>query len=113
MTCKIGVLLTSKTTGEQVAVIEFEPGGMLVNSLIKTGLHAYALRSAMNLLEQKGFQPLYKKYKSMKDEAGNLPKEILREEAEACAKIFNDAELTIGGIPVIAKAVEWEVPEKN
>jgi hypothetical protein len=110
---KLGVLLTSKESGEQVAVIEFEPDGMLINQMIKSGVHVYALRSAMNLLEKKGFQPLYNKYKDLKDEAGNLPREILREEAQACAKIFNDAEMTIGGIPVNAEMVEWQVPDKG
>jgi hypothetical protein len=110
---KLGVLLKSKGSGEQVAVIEFEPDGMLINSMIKPGLHVYALRSVMNLLEEKGFQPLYLKHKALKDEAGNLPKEILREEAKACAKIFNDAEMTIVGIPVNAVMVEWQVPDKG
>jgi hypothetical protein len=112
MTSKIGVLLTSKESGEQVAVIEFEPDGMLINSMIKPGLHVYALRSVMNLLGEKGFQPLYIKHKALKDEAGNLPREVLREEAESCSKILNDAEVTVGGIPVNASMVEWQVPYK-
>jgi hypothetical protein len=109
---KLGVLLKSKETGEQVAVIEFEPDGMLVNSMIKTGIHVFALRSVMNLLEEKDPLPLYKKYEALKDESGNLPREILREEADSVAKILNEAEIKIGGIPVNAMKVEWQVPDK-
>jgi hypothetical protein len=49
---KIGILLTSKESGEQVAVIEFDPSGMLINQIIKPGLHVFALRSAMTLLPE-------------------------------------------------------------
>lgn len=112
-TSKIGLLLKSRESGEQIAVIEFEPDGMLINSMIKPGLHVYALRSVMNLLEKKGFQPLYKKYNSQFDEAGNLPREILSDEAEACAKIINEAEMKIGGVPIDASVVEWQVPDRE
>jgi hypothetical protein len=108
---KIGVLLTSKEDGGQVAVIEFGPDGMLVNSIIKPGVHVFALRSVMKLLDEKGFQPLYKKYEAQKDEAGNLPRDILRAEAEACARIINEAEMTIAGILVDASVEEW--PEQK
>ena len=105
---KLGVLLKSKDGGEQVAVLEFEPDGMLICSIIKKGLHIFALRSVTNLLDEKDPLPLYKKYEDRKDEAGNLPREILRSEAEACAKNINDAEMKIDGIPVTASVEEWQ-----
>jgi len=61
----------------------------------------------MSLLDEKGFKPLYKKYE--KDEAGNLPRDILRAEAETCAKIINQAGIDIGGIPVTASVEEWQL----
>jgi len=102
---KLGVLLKSKENGEQIGVIEFGPDGMLMCQMIKCGLHVFALRSVINLLEEKGVKPLCKKYE--KDEAGNLSRDILRAEAEACAKIINEAETTIGGIPVTSSVEEW------
>ena len=108
---KIGVLLKAKENGEQVAVIEFGPDGMLMCQMIRSGLHAFALRSVVRLLEVKGFQPLYKKYESQKDETGNLSRDILRAEAEASSKIINEAEMKIGGIPVAASVEEW--PEQK
>ena len=104
---KLGVLLKSKENGEQVAVIEFGLDGMLVNSIIKPGVHVFALRSVMKLLDEKGFQPLYKKYEAQKDETGNLSRDILRAEAEASSKIINEAGMEISGIPVTAIVVEW------
>jgi len=62
----------------------------------------------MKLLDEKGFQPLYKKYEAQKDEAGNLPRDILRAEAEACVNIINEAEMEIGGIAVTASVQEWQ-----
>lgn len=108
MVSKTGVLLRSKESGEQVGVIEFEPDGMLICSIIKPGLHVFAIRSVTNLLDEKESQPLYKKYEARKDDAGNLPREILRSEAYAYAKIINDAEMEVGGIPVIASVEEWQ-----
>ena len=110
---KLGVLLTSKENGEQVAVIEFGLDGMLVNTMIKPDLHVFALRSVMKLLDEKGFKPLSKKYEAQKNEAGNLPKEILRSEAENSAKIVNDADLQMAGIPVNASVVEWNVADRE
>jgi len=107
MVSKIGVLLTSKEDGGQVAVIEFGPDGMLVNSIIKPGVHVFALRSVMSLLDEKGFQALYKKYETQLAD-GNISREILRSEAEACAKIINEAGMKIAGIPVDASIVEWQ-----
>ena len=108
MVSKMGVLLKSKENGEQIGVLEFDPSGMLICQMIKPGLHVFSLRSVMKLLDEKGFKPLYKKYEAQKDEAGNLPRDILRAEAEACAKIINEAETTIGGIPVTASVEEWQ-----
>ena len=99
---KLGVLL--KSEGKQVAVIEFGLDGMLICQMIKPGLHVFALRSFINLLEE----PLYKKYESQKDEAGNLPREILISEAESFARTINSAEMKIGGISVIASVEEWQ-----
>ena len=107
MVSKIGVLLTSKEDGGQVAVIEFGPDGMLVNSIIKPGVHVFALRSVMSLLDEKGFQALYKKYETQLAD-GNISREILLSEAASYARIINEAEMTIGGIPVIASVEEWQ-----
>jgi len=104
---KLGVLLRSKENGEQVAVIEFGPDGMLMCQMIKKG-SVFALRSVISLLEE----PLYKKYESQKDEAGNLPREILISEAESFAKIINGAKMKIGGIPVTASVEEWNEPDQ-
>jgi len=109
MISKLGVLLKSRDGGEQIGVLEFEPDGMLICSIIKKGLHVFAIRSVTNLLEEKAPLPLYKKYEAQKDDAGNLPREILREEAEAYAQMINEAELKIAGIPVDASVVEWQV----
>ena len=107
MVSKLGVLLKSKDNGEQIGVLEFAPDGMLICSIIKKGLHIFAIRSVTDLLEEKDPQPLYKKYEAHKDEKGNLPRDILRSEAEACAKMINEAGLKISGIPVTASVAEW------
>jgi len=110
MISKIGVLLTSKENGEQIGVIEFDPSGMLICRMIKRGLNEYALRTVINLSDEKGFPPLYKKYKTRMDEKGNLPKDVLSSEADAYAEIVNEANVKIGGIPVNASVREWQEP---
>jgi hypothetical protein len=106
-TSNIGVLLKSKESGEQIGVLKFEPDGMLMCQMIKSGLHVFALRSVMQILKEKAPLPVYEKYASQKDEKGHLPREILRKEAESYAKIINDAEMEIGCIPVTATVEEW------
>lgn len=108
MILKLGVLLKSRENREQIGVLDFEPDGMLVNSIIKPGLHVFSLRSVMMLLDEKAPIPIYKKYEAQMDENGNLPREILHSEAEAYAKIINEAEMEVGGIPVIASVEEWQ-----
>lgn len=108
MTEKLGVLLKSKDSGEQIGVLEFSPDGMLICSIIKPGLHVFSLKSVIKILDEKDPRPLHKKYEAQRDENGNLPREILRSEAEACAKMINDAEMKIAGIPVDANVVEWQ-----
>ena len=81
---------------------------MLVCQMIKPGIHVFAIRSVMHILDKKEPQPLYKKYEVLKDEKGNLPREILLKEAEAFAKTINSAKMKIFGIPVNASIVEWQ-----
>jgi hypothetical protein len=105
---KLGVLLKSKESGEQIGILEFDPSGMLICQMIKKGLPVFALRSVMQILKEKAPLPIYKKYETRKDERGHLPREILRTEAASYAKIINDAEMEIGGIAVIASVEEWQ-----
>jgi hypothetical protein len=104
---KLGILLKSKESGEQIGILEFDPSGMLMCQMIKSGVHSFALRSVINLLDKKAPLPIYKKYADRKDEKGHLPREILLSEAASYAKIINDAEMTITGIPVTATVEEW------
>ena len=106
-TSNIGVLLKSKENGEQIGVLEFDPSGMLMGQMIKTGLHVFALRSVIHILNEKDPLPVYKKYEDQKDEKGHLPKEILLSEAASYAKILNEAEMEISGIPIKATVEEW------
>jgi hypothetical protein len=105
---KLGVLLKSKESGEQIGILEFDPSGMLMCQMIKSGLHVFSLRSVIHILEVKDPLPVYKKYASQKDEKGHLPREILRKEAASYAKILNEAEMEISGIPVTASVEEWQ-----
>jgi hypothetical protein len=86
---------------------------MLICSIIKKGLHVFAIRSVTNLLDEKAPQPLYKKYEAQKDGKGNLPRDILRAEADAHAKMINEAELKIAGIPVTASVEEWNESDRE
>ena len=105
---KLGVLLKSKESGEQIGILAFDPSGMLMCQMIKSGLHVFALRSVMQILKEKAPLPIYRKYEDQKDEKGNLPRDILLSEAASYAKFINEAETTIGGIPVIASVEEWQ-----
>ena len=109
-TSNIGVLLKSKESGEQIGVLKFEPDGMLVNTMIKPGLHVFVLRSVMKLLNEKAPLPIYKKYEG-RIEKGNLPREILLKEAASYAKIINEAEMKVAGIPATASVEEWNVAD--
>ena len=105
---KLGVLLKSKESGEQIGILAFDPSGMLMCQMIKSGLHVFALRSVMQILKEKAPLPIYRKYEDQKDEKGHLPREILLSEAASYAKFINDAEMEIGGIPVTATVEEWQ-----
>ena len=102
--------MTSKENGEQIGVIEFDPSGMLICRMIKQGLHVYALRTVIDLSNEKGFPPLYQKYKTQMDEKGNLPKDILSSEADSYAEMVNNVEIKIGGIPVEVSVRKWQEP---
>lgn len=104
---KLGVLLKSKESGEQIGVLEFDPSGMLMCQMIKSGLHVFALRSVMQILKEEAPLPVYKKYEDQKDGNGHIPRETLRKEAASYAKILNEAEMEISGIPVTATVEEW------
>jgi hypothetical protein len=113
MVSKIGVLLKSKESGEQIGVLEFDLSGMLMCQMIKKGLHVFALRSVIHILNEKDPLPIYRKYADQKDEEGHIPREILRKEAASYAKILNEAEMEISGIPVTASVVEWEEADRE
>jgi hypothetical protein len=105
--------MTSKTTGEQIGALEFYPSRMLVSRIIKKGLHPYTSRSVIKFLEEKSFQPLYRKYEDLMNEKGSLPIDVLRSEAEVCAKMINRAEMKLCGGPVEASVQTWEEPKTS
>lgn len=105
---ELGILLTDNETEDQIGLIKFDPSGMLVYQIIKTGLHVYAFKPINKLLSEQWLkEPLYIKHAKLMDENKKLPDEILEEEAKACADFLNSLEESpaLGGHVVKAQVV--------
>ncbi len=99
-TNQVGVLLSDRTTDEQIGLITFYPRGVLGYSVLKAGLHVFALKPIERFLEENGFsQPLYVKHAARMNNQNELATDILEREAKACAEAIQRAEppLTVGG----------------
>lgn len=105
---QIVVLLTDRTTEEQVGVIVFNASGMLGYHSLKRGLHVFALKPIEQFLKQNGFdQPLYVKYAAQMNEQQELPAEVLAQEATVYAQLIHQANppLSVGGHLLAAQVV--------
>lgn len=105
---QIAILLTDRTTEEQVGVIEFNAAGMLGYHALKRGLHVFALKPIEQFLKQHGFdQPLYVKYAAQMNAQQELPAEVLELEATAYAQLIQQANPppSVGGHPLAARVV--------
>jgi hypothetical protein len=49
---KIGVLISSKENDERLGIMEFDSTGMLICSTFKAGIHPFALKQFLNMLDQ-------------------------------------------------------------
>jgi hypothetical protein len=104
----IGVLLVDITDGAPIGFIKFDPSGMLVYQVIKTGLHVFAFKPINKLLSEQWLkEPLYKKHAERLARETRLPDDILKQEAAACADFLNSFEspITLGAQSVKAQAV--------
>lgn len=101
---KIGVLISSKETNEQLGIIEFDPSGLLIGSAIKGGMHPYALKQFTSLLDQ----PLHVKHKDVISRDKVLSRELLIAEAEDLAVRINEKEKPLGKGSILATKGEWE-----
>ena len=105
---QIVVLLTDRTTEEQIGVIVFDASGMLGYHSIKKGLHVFALKPIEQFLKQHGFdQPLYVKHAAQMNEQQELPTEVLEQAATAYAQLIHQADppRSVGGHLLAAKVV--------
>jgi len=105
---RIGILLTAKEDNVQMGLVELDPGGMMIFSILKPGLHYFAMKPISRFFEEdyKG-EALYKKYASQIDELGGIPEEQLWMEAKAIAEAMNTHGVNAGGKSVHAKACRY------
>jgi hypothetical protein len=101
---KIGVLITSKEDDERLGIMEFDPTGILVCSTFKAGIHPFALKTFLKMLDQ----PLYVKHADIISRDKVLSRELLISEAEDLAARINEKSMTLGGRPILAASVEWK-----
>ena len=107
-TSEIGVLLVDNDSGAQIGFIKFDPSGVLVYQIIKTGLHGFAFKPINKLLSEQWIkEPLYIKHAKLLAENPKLPNDILEQEANSCADFLNAlaSPLTLGGYIVKAHMV--------
>lgn len=101
---KIGVLISSLENKEDLGIMEFDASGMLICSTYTAGIHPFALKQFLNMLDQ----PLYVKHAAVISQHKVLPRELLITEAEDLAARINEKSMTLGGGPILAASVEWE-----
>jgi hypothetical protein len=95
------VLISSRENDEKLGIMEFDPTGMLVCSTIKAGLHPYALKTFLKLLDQ----PLYVKHADVISRDKVLSRELLITESQDLAARINEKSMTMGGGPIVAASV--------
>ena len=101
---KIGVLISSRENNEHLGIMEFDSPGMLICSTKKAGIHPYALKQFLKLLDQ----PLYIKHADIISRDKVLPRELLITESQNLAARINGKSMTLAGQPILATSVEWE-----
>jgi hypothetical protein len=105
---EIGVLLVDNDSDTQIGFIKFDPTGILVYQIIKTGLHVFAFKPINKLLSEQWLkEPLYIKHAELLAKNPKLPNDILEKEAISCADFLNAlaSPLTLGGGNVKAQMV--------
>jgi hypothetical protein len=91
-TKKVGILLLDIGTGEQIGMVGFDRSGLLVFSVIASGLHFNALKSVEGFFKARGMaEPLYVKYADRLDESKELPLALVEQEADHYAELVNQA----------------------
>ena len=102
-TVKIGVLLTNRTTGEKIGVIEFEPSGILITHVFRSTVHVFTLTPLVQILRE----PLYVKHSLLMKKCTRLPVDILQREAGLFADELNRSErsVTVGKYTLRAEVV--------
>jgi hypothetical protein len=100
---KIGVFILNKETDERLGILEFDPTGVLVASVVKHGPHPFALKQFVSLLDQ----PLYKKHADVISRDKALPRDLLITESQALAAQINGESRTLAGVQILAKSAEF------
>ena len=93
-----GVLISDKGTGEQLAVLELNPSGVLVAGSFTKSVHPYSLRKIVDLIDQ----PIYKKYADVLVRDKALSPELMRFETQHLAELINNHSMTLCGVPILA-----------
>jgi hypothetical protein len=101
---KIGVLISSRENDEKLGIMEFDTTDMLICSTFKAGIHPFALKTFLNLLDQ----PLCVKHADIISRDKVLSREILITESQDLATRINEKSMTMGGGPIVAASVKWE-----
>ena len=105
---RIGLLLTDKTSGKRIGLIEFDPSGMLIMKAFQNMVHAFALNLIPGLILK---EPLYMKHAKLLKEKSALPIDILEQEARFCADALNQLKkpLTVGKYTLKADSVRYSL----
>jgi hypothetical protein len=102
-TLKYCVLLSDRTSGESVGVIEFDPSGMLISHVFENTVHVNALNPILRIMKE----PLYVKHSILLNDKSTLSPEILEIEAGLFAEAINQLEepVSVGKYTIKAKVV--------
>jgi hypothetical protein len=105
---KTGIEIRYRDSGKRIGVIEILPQGVLIYRVISKDLFPSALRPIEFFLKKNGLEiPLYLKYEKLLKQHGELPGEVIFEEAMIIAEIINRGNLRIGEKVVEARFVNY------
>jgi len=106
---KTGILLTWRYSGKRVGIIEIHPQGILIYRVIAKELFQSALEPVEKYIRIYCIKtPLIKKYTKLLDQRGELPHELLQQEALIITTSINEGFINVGGHSIEARMVDYE-----
>lgn len=98
-----GVLISNKRTGEQLAVLELDPSGMLITSSFTEKIPPISLPHFVDRFLD---QPIYKKYVEVLTHDKVLSAELMENEIKYMVELINMKPMSLGGVRIVARSAQ-------